>query len=117
MQKFSPEMIHMIKATDAWYGRWFPIYKTTIEDRAIDLPASADVMEDHRAVKKIKGIPKIAESQEKDKKSKKKRHGDSAIAGVMVVYAVNEIEGPGEIEYKSTGQKRDFTKADAFLEC
>ncbi len=117
MQKFSKEMIHMIKATDAWYGRWFPIYKTTIEDRAIDLPASADVMEDHRTVKKIKGIPKIAESQEKDKKSKKKRHGDSAIAGVMVVYAVNEIEGPGEIEFESTGKKRDFTKADAFLEC
>jgi phage FluMu gp28-like protein len=116
MQRFSPEMIHMIKATDAWYGRWFPVYKATIEDRGIDLPADANVMEDHRAIKKIKGIPKIVETQAKDKKSKKKRHGDSAIAGLMAVYAVNEIEGPGEIDFESTGKKRASAKVDDFLE-
>ncbi|MBA3009465.1 MAG: terminase family protein [Proteobacteria bacterium] len=116
MQRYGADNIHMIKATDTWYGRWFPIYKATIEDRGMDLPASADVMEDHRAVKKIKGIPKIAEAQAKDKKSKKKRHGDSAIAGVMAVYAVNEIEGPGEIDFESTGKKRASAKSDGFLE-
>jgi phage FluMu gp28-like protein len=92
MQRFNPEMIHMIMLTDKWYSRWFPTYKATIEDRAIDLPANADVMDDHRTIKKVKGIPKIAEAQKQDKKSRKKRHGDSAIAGLMAVYAVNEIE-------------------------
>ncbi|MCK5098938.1 MAG: hypothetical protein KAR45_12600, partial [Desulfobacteraceae bacterium] len=116
MQRYSPEMIHMIKATDPWYGRWFPIYKTTIEDRGLDLPASADVMEDHRSIKKVKGIPKIVEVQAKDKKSKKKRHGDSAIAGLMAVYAVNEIKGLTEIDFESTGKKRASAEVDAFLE-
>lgn len=115
MQKFSSEMIHMIKATDAWYGRWFPIYKATVVDRGIDIPAHPDVMEDHRSIKKIKGIPKIAEAQKKDKKSKKKRHGDSAIAGLMLVYAVNEIEGPGEIEFESTGRTRTHVRMENFL--
>lgn len=116
MQKYGPERIHRIKATDAWYGMWFPRYKATIQDRGIEIPASDDVMDDHRSVKKIKGIPKIAEAQKQDKKSKKKRHGDSAIAGVMAVYAVNEIEGAVEIDYASTGKQRACTKADAFME-
>ena len=102
MQRYGAERIHMIMLSDKWYSRWFPIYKATIEDQGIDLPASADVMEDHRTIKKIKGVPKIAEAQKQDKKSKKKRHGDSAIAGVMAVYAVNEIVGPGEIVYGSS---------------
>lgn len=102
MQKYSPERIHMIKATESWYGRWFPIYRATIQDRAIEFPGTADVMDDHRAVKKIKGIPKIQEEQAKDKKSKKKRHGDSAIAGLMAVYAVNEIRNVIEAPWPVT---------------
>ena len=116
MQRYGSDHIHRIKATDTWYGQWFPIYRATIQDRAIDIPADANVMEDHRAIKKIKGIPKIVEAQEKDKNSKKQRHGDSAIAGLMAVYAVNEIEGPTEVDGASTGQERDCAQADAFLE-
>ncbi|MBU0969201.1 MAG: terminase family protein [Proteobacteria bacterium] len=116
MQRYSPDRIHRIKASDSWYGRWFPAYKATIQDQAMDMPQSADVIEDHRAVKKIKGIPKIAEAQAKDKKSKKKRHGDSAIAGVMLNYAVEEIEGPGEIDFESTGKKRASAQSNGFME-
>ncbi|MCP4158854.1 MAG: hypothetical protein GY760_02165 [Deltaproteobacteria bacterium] len=102
MQRYGSDRIHMIMLTEKWYSRWFPDYKKTLEDRGIDIPASADVMADHRAVKKVKGVPKIVEvqkSKEKNqKKSKKKRHGDSAIAGVMAIYAVNEIEYIEEFE-------------------
>jgi len=90
MQKYGSNRIHMIKATDPWYALNFPKYKDTLQSREIEIPASADVMEDHRCVCKVKGIPKIAEGQKSA--GKKKRHGDSAIAGLMAVYAVNEIK-------------------------
>lgn len=96
MQKYGSERIHMIKVTDPWYGRYFPLYKDTLQSREMEIPASADVMEDHRCVCKVKGIPKIAENQKAT--GKKKRHGDSAIAGVMLAYAVSEIAFSGEFE-------------------
>jgi phage FluMu gp28-like protein len=97
MQKYGSNRIHMIKATDPWYARYFPIYKDALQSQEIEIPASADVMEDHRCVCRVKGIPKIVENQKTE--GKKKRHGDSAIAGLMAVYAVNEIAGLYEYAY------------------
>jgi phage FluMu gp28-like protein len=97
MQRYGQEKIHMVMLTDKWYSRYFPDYKATITERTIQIPKNSDVLDDHRTIKKVKGIPKIVERQGKDKKSNRKRHGDSVIAGLMAVYAVNEIEYIGPV--------------------
>ena len=90
MQRYGAERIHRVMLTDKWYAQNFPVYKASIADGEMELPESDEVLEDHRAVKKIRGVPKISDQETKGEKGVK-RHGDSAIAGVMLRYAIEEI--------------------------
>jgi len=94
MQRYGSERVHRVMLSDKFYLQWFPPYKACVADRAIDLPKSADIIDDHRAVQKIRGVPKISDQQEqRGRKGRGVRHGDSAIAGMLLHYAVNEIAG------------------------
>lgn len=103
MQRYGADRIHRIMLTQQFYMAHFPVYKSTVTDGAIDLPESEEVVDDHRAVKRVKGVPMITEVQAKT--GKIRRHGDSAVAGLMAVYAVNEIAPYAPIEV-SVGPQR-----------
>ena len=75
------------------------------EDRTIEVPKSSDVVDDHRAIRMIKGVAKVPDGKTGSGKGVQ-RHGDSAIAGAMACYAKEEIVG-GEIEFMSTGDTRE----------
>jgi len=106
MQRYGADRIHQVMITEKFYREYMPKYKTHYEDRTFEIPLSADIVDDHRALKMIKGVAKIPDNIKTTNEKGIQRHGDSAIAGCMCSYAIKEINGV-EIEYVSTGEKRE----------
>jgi len=104
MQRYGSDRIAQVMITEQWYRDAMPAYKAAFEDQTITDAKDADLIDDHRAVKMIRGVAKVPEGRQKGKDDKK-RHGDSAIAGAMAWYATR-AEWGGEIEFESTGTAR-----------
>ena len=104
MQRYGASRIAQVMLTEPWYRENMPRYKAAFEDRAILLAKDADVIEDHRAFKVVRGVAKLPETKTKGQ-DKKQRHGDSGIAGAMAWHAVH-AEWGGDIEFESTGVRR-----------
>ena len=68
------------------------------------MPKDADIIEDHRAVKVIRGVARLPELKTKGRDSKQ-RHGDAAIAGALAWFATTEMKG-AQIEFESTNRRR-----------
>lgn len=112
-QRYGVHYIEEISFNAGWYIENMPPYKACFEDKTITIPRDGDVLEDHRAIKKVKGVPKIPDSRTEGKDGGK-RHGDSAIAGALALYAARTFSG-GPIEYEATGTKRSFTRMDSYM--
>lgn len=104
MQRYGAGRIAQVMLTEQWYRDAMPKYKAAFEDKTILLARDADVIEDHRAFKVIKGVAKLPETKTKGQ-DKKQRHGDEGVAGAMAWYAVH-AEWGGLIEFESTGTRR-----------
>lgn len=92
-QEFGPSMVSQIMLTEGWYRDNMPLYKAAFEDCSIEIAQDADVLNDHRVVKVVKGVARIPELRTQDA-AKKNRHGDSAIAGALAWYASRQDGGP-----------------------
>lgn len=104
MQRYGASRIAQVMLTEQWYRENMYQYRSAFEDKTILLAKDADVIEDHRAFKIIRGVAKLPDVRIKGKDNKK-RHGDEGVAGAMAWYAVHADWG-GEIEFESTGVKR-----------
>jgi phage FluMu gp28-like protein len=102
MQRYGAGRIAQVMISETWYRENMPAYKAAFEDQTIMMARDADVIEDHRAFKVIRGVAKLPEIRQKGKDNKK-RHGDSGIAGAMAWFATRQEWG-GEIEFESTGK-------------
>ncbi len=94
MQKYGREKVAQVMLSETWYRENMPKYKAAFEDRNIILPKDADVIEDHRAIKIVNGVPKLPGTKNTGA-DKKKRHGDTGIAGAMAYHSTYQ-EGCGE---------------------
>ncbi len=90
-QKYGPDRISEIMITESWYREVMPLLKAQFEDRTMDLPKDAAILDDYRAIKRVRGVPKIPDARTEGAGGK--RHGDAAVAGAMLVYAVKKMEG------------------------
>jgi phage FluMu gp28-like protein len=99
-QHYGPERILCVMATQPWYLEHLPPYKAAFEDCLIELPMDADILADHRVPKVVKGIPQIPELRTQDAQ-KKKRHGDSFIAGALAWFASRMLAGMGAYDYEA----------------
>lgn len=79
-------LVWAIKFSQDWYRLHMPPLKTAFEDDMIAIGKSDDHLTDLRKVKTIKGIPRVPDLRESDKKGKK-RHGDYAIALALAHFA------------------------------
>ena len=93
MQRYGADRVAQVMISEAWYRDTMPKYKARFTDGTILLPKDADVLGDNRAIRMIKGVAKIPDGREKAVSDKKQRHGDSAIAGAMGVYAAHQFAG------------------------
>ncbi len=94
-------MVDEIQFTEQFYRDEFPKYKAQFEDRALSIIRHDDVLEDHRAVRLVRGVPRVPDGKT-DKAGE--RHGDSAIAGLLADYRSRKDVVP--IEFHSTGRRR-----------
>lgn len=76
-------LVDSIHFTEQFYRDEFPKYKAGFEDRMLTIIRHDDVLEDHRAVKLARGVPRVPQGKT-DKAGE--RHGDSAIAGLLADY-------------------------------
>jgi phage FluMu gp28-like protein len=77
--------------TEAVYRERMPKYKAGIEDRTTTLIRHDDVLQDHRAIQLIRGVPRPPDGKTD---ARGERHGDSAIAGMLADWAADEDRGP-----------------------
>lgn len=89
-QKYGPAYVHEVMLTRATYAEYFPRYKQRLEDQTYTLPKDSGVMDDHRVIALDKGMPVVAE---KTGPADEQRHGDSAIAHMLVCYAQANDDG------------------------
>jgi phage FluMu gp28-like protein len=94
MQKYGPLKVAQVMLSETWYRENMPKYKAAFEDKSWLLPKDADVIEDHRAFKIVKGVAKLPETKNTGS-DKMKRHGDTGIAGAMAWHSTYQ-EGGGD---------------------
>lgn len=110
MQRYGAARIHEVMLSRPFYQDAMPKYKVRFEDGTIEIPQDADILDDHRVVRLDKGIPMISDMRRVSGEGGK-RHGDSAVAGMLAVYAVdNAASGP--IEYESVVKRAVFAGKD-----
>lgn len=76
-ERYGQHRVHAVKINAGWYEEALPPYKGAMQDLSVLIPLHADVLQDHRTVQMIGGIPQIPRMKGKDGG---KRHGDSLIA-------------------------------------
>jgi phage FluMu gp28-like protein len=97
-QEFGAEIIEQVHFSDSWCLENWPPAKAALEDRTVLIPKNDDILDDLRAVKKIKGVPKVPrDARTTDRKDAGKRHGDSAVAFALALFAARKFPpGVGE---------------------
>lgn len=91
-QRFGTEIIDEVSFSEKWCLENWPPYKAALEDNSFSLPLDDFVLDDHRAVKMVKGVPKVPrDARTQDKTGK--RHGDSVVAGALALSAARKFAG------------------------
>lgn len=107
MQRYGASRIKQVMLTRQFYQDNMPKYKVRFEDKTIVIPKNADILDDHRVVRLEKGVPVISDIRRASNEGGK-RHGDSAVAGMLAVYAVNNIDA-GPIEYETVRTRESMS--------
>lgn len=102
-------MVDSIQFTEAFYREEFPKYKAAFEDRYLTIIRHDDVLEDHRAIRLVRGVPRVPEGKT-DKTGE--RHGDSAIAGLLADYRSRNDAGP--VWAASRGKRESTTMLERY---
>lgn len=109
-QKYGAERIAEVMITEKWYRETMPKVKARLEDKTVTIPKNADIKNDLRSLKMVKGVAKILDTRTKD--SQGKRHGDAAIALGMLMDAYNKFQGTGSIKDMEFAEYREKEKFD-----
>jgi phage FluMu gp28-like protein len=83
------EIVEPLQMTEPWYRENMPPWKAAIEDSMLTLPRDAEVLDDFRMVKLVRGVARIPERRRTAEGEQ--RHGDAAIASVLA-YAASRAE-------------------------
>lgn len=103
-QKFG-ESVHCVMASESWYRDHMPPWITAITGGETTIPDDDEIIDDHMMVRKLKGVYRLAEGKTKGVSGE--RHGDSAIAHVMALYAARNIRAC-DIEVEAAGVREHF---------
>lgn len=107
-----PGYIHQVMISTAWYAENFPKLKGRMEDGTTNIPDDIFIREDFRVVGLKAGVPRILE---RSGGPRERRHGDGAIAKLMVTYAILEDEDKGyhKYDYSPVTEKNRFRDTEA----
>ena len=105
-QRYGASRILEVYLTQEWYRENMPKFKAAIEDKETFMPKDGDTLDDHRAIKMVKGVAKVPETGRTRGRDGNMRHGDSGIAHALADYARRELQNSGEVEYESVSPRR-----------
>jgi phage FluMu gp28-like protein len=105
MQRYGEGRISQVMLSNAWYLENMPKFKAALEDKTFVMPRDGDILDDHRALRVEKGIPKIPDGKKVLGRDGGQRHGDSAIAACLAVAAKN-LTPYQAVEYETLKGKR-----------
>lgn len=111
LQHWSPDIIEQSFLRDAWCLESWPRAKSLMEDKSLTIPKDDLILDDFRAVKKVRGVPRVPRHDRTEHKDGGKRHGDAAVAAALAVWAANNFEAGGDVSYKAAHKSnRKFSK-------
>ena len=107
MQRYGTGRITQVMLSETWYREQMPKWKAQFEDGTIEVPKNSEHLDDYRAVKMVRGVPKIPDKTtgKGEENSNIIRHGDAAIASCMMVFA--SVQAPAEYAYETVSNKGD----------
>lgn len=112
--RYGAQLVHAIKLSQPFYVEHMPKLKAALEDAVlIDLPRDEQIQADLRAIRVIKGIPKLPDvpTQSADMDGVRlQRHGDTAIAALLECYIAHaEVAAIGwqSVELGSSSEPSD----------
>ena len=94
--------------TEGWYRDNMPPYKAAFEDDTITVPKHDGLLQDHRAIKLVRGVPRMPEG-----KTSGDSHGDSAMACIYSHAATRIDYCP--IEFMSGGPRESSQPLGDFI--
>ncbi len=77
-----------------WYRENMPRLKAAFEDRTLVAPRDADILADLPAVRMEKGVAKVPDNAHTRGADGRDRHGDTAVALALAVFATLSESGP-----------------------
>jgi len=89
MQRYGEGRISQVMLSNQYYLENMPKFKAALEDHTITIPRDGDVLDDLRALRVEKGIPKVPDGKRVLGRDGGQRHGDAAVAGFLAVAAKN----------------------------
>lgn len=104
-QRYGADRIEEVSFSSAWFIENMPPMKACFEDKTTIIPKDSEILDDFRAIKKIKGVPRVPTDQRTESKRGGKRHGDAAIAKCLAVFAMRNLSG-GPVEYQSVSKRK-----------
>jgi len=112
-QRWGWQRIHQVKLGPVWYVEQFPRYRALIQERRFVLPLDVDLLDDHGDVELVGGVPRVPDSvRRKGLADRLPRHGDGAIAGVLLSFASDQ--GGAPIEFSSLGPRDGAARLDRY---
>ena len=120
-QRYGTQMVEQVKLNDGFYLAHMPKLKAGLQDGTLtEIPRDDALRDDLRAIKLIKGVPKLpkADTQSAGAKAaaadggggKLRRHGDFAVALFLAHYAFTREAG--EIDFMALPDKSDTWDGD-----
>jgi len=113
MQRYGSTLIAQVMLSQDWYREHMPPFKAAIEDRTVNAPKDADVMTDLRSIKSERGVAKVPDSARTRGSDGSMRHGDTAIALVLAIFATRMIEAV-PMEFQSAGARQTYQQQDQY---
>lgn len=101
-------VVTKLMPTEAWYRDNMPPYKAAFEDGTIAIPNDDHVLQDHRAIRLVRGVPRLPEGQ-----TTAGRHGDAAMA-CAYCHAASRMDDV-VIEFESSGPRDDVQAYGGFI--
>lgn len=95
-------VVEKLMPTEGWYRDNMPPYKAALEDGTLWIPQHDGLLQGHRAIRLVRGVPRMPESTNKEI-----GHGDSTMACIYSHAAARKDWGPVHVTSRPRSSRLD----------
>lgn len=97
-------VVHRLMPSEGWYRDNMPPYKAALEDGTILVPKHDGLLQGHRAIRLVRGVPRMPEGKTSDGS-----HGDSTMACIYSHAAARMDWGPVHVASRPRSSRLDVS--------